>query len=317
MYSQYYSNGKLLITGEYLVLRGAKALALPVAFGQSLGVKLSANLQNSWQSFQQGKPWIKIIFDHNFKIISSSDPNKAKKLFSIVRAAYKMNPDFFDRSCRYQISTNLNFDRNWGLGSSSTLISNIAYWAGVDPFKLFFKVAGGSGYDIACARSASPLIYELKNKKYNIRTIKFKPRFRQQLFFLYLNQKQDSAREVKKFKQNKKITPALILEISKLTAIMAQTQSPKEFMRSMARHEEIISNILQRTKIKERLFKDFDGEIKSLGAWGGDFALVCSNQAKNKTLKYFSCRGYKTIFAFDDMIINQNFAQFKKVINRQ
>ena len=35
----FYSNGKLLITGEYVVLDGAKALALPTKFGQSLLVK--------------------------------------------------------------------------------------------------------------------------------------------------------------------------------------------------------------------------------------------------------------------------------------
>ena len=32
----FYSNGKLLITAEYLVLDGAKAFALPTKFGQNL-----------------------------------------------------------------------------------------------------------------------------------------------------------------------------------------------------------------------------------------------------------------------------------------
>ena len=35
----FYSNGKLLLTAEYLVLDGAKALALPTKFGQDLEVK--------------------------------------------------------------------------------------------------------------------------------------------------------------------------------------------------------------------------------------------------------------------------------------
>ena len=34
----YYSNGKLLITGEYAVLDGALSLALPTKFGQELNV---------------------------------------------------------------------------------------------------------------------------------------------------------------------------------------------------------------------------------------------------------------------------------------
>ena len=35
----FYSNGKLLLTGEYLVIDGAKALAIPTQKGQSLSVK--------------------------------------------------------------------------------------------------------------------------------------------------------------------------------------------------------------------------------------------------------------------------------------
>jgi len=34
-----YSNGKLLLTGEYLVLEGATALAVPTKFGQDLKVE--------------------------------------------------------------------------------------------------------------------------------------------------------------------------------------------------------------------------------------------------------------------------------------
>ena len=47
----FYSNGKLLITGEYVVLDGAKALALPTKFGQSLVVKPGINHQIKWTSF--------------------------------------------------------------------------------------------------------------------------------------------------------------------------------------------------------------------------------------------------------------------------
>ena len=39
MEKTFYSNGKLLITGEYLVLDGAKALALPTKYGQYLTVE--------------------------------------------------------------------------------------------------------------------------------------------------------------------------------------------------------------------------------------------------------------------------------------
>lgn len=38
MTSEYYSNGKLLLTGEYVVLEGFEGLALPTVFGQKLSV---------------------------------------------------------------------------------------------------------------------------------------------------------------------------------------------------------------------------------------------------------------------------------------
>jgi mevalonate kinase len=50
MKKTFYSNGKLLITGEYLVLDGAKALALPTKFGQNLTVEEGANQEISWTS---------------------------------------------------------------------------------------------------------------------------------------------------------------------------------------------------------------------------------------------------------------------------
>ena len=51
----FYSNGKLLITGEYLVLNGAKALALPTKFGQSLQVSSLVEQKISWTSFDTDK----------------------------------------------------------------------------------------------------------------------------------------------------------------------------------------------------------------------------------------------------------------------
>ena len=45
MEQNYYSNGKLLLTGEYVVLDGAKALAVPTKFGQLLNIKQGTNKQ--------------------------------------------------------------------------------------------------------------------------------------------------------------------------------------------------------------------------------------------------------------------------------
>ena len=44
------SHGKLLLTSEYVVLDGAKALALPTKFGQSLSILPNNKGNISWQS---------------------------------------------------------------------------------------------------------------------------------------------------------------------------------------------------------------------------------------------------------------------------
>ena len=74
MQQTYYSNGKLLITGEYLVLDGAIALALPTKTGQNLVVSPGENQQIQWKSYDfDGSIW----FENNFSfdaIIANKKP---------------------------------------------------------------------------------------------------------------------------------------------------------------------------------------------------------------------------------------------------
>jgi hypothetical protein len=65
-------------------------------------------------------------------------------------------------------------------------------------------------------------------------------------------------------------------------------------------HEVILSDILELETVKERLFSDFKGTIKSLGAWGGDFVMVLS---KENPTNYFASKGYDTILAYEEMIL--------------
>ena len=48
---EYYSNGKLLITGEYFVLDGAISLAVPTTCGQDLIVESIKESQLIWESY--------------------------------------------------------------------------------------------------------------------------------------------------------------------------------------------------------------------------------------------------------------------------
>jgi hypothetical protein len=61
-----------------------------------------------------------------------------------------------------------------------------------------------------------------------------------------------------------------------------------------------MSEILEIQTVKNSLFSDFNGTVKSLGAWGGDFVLVVSNE--NPTA-YFKAKGFETIITYSDMIL--------------
>ena len=51
MKKEFYSNGKLLVTGEYVVLDGALALAIPTKFGQTMKVAPTTGNVIHWKSY--------------------------------------------------------------------------------------------------------------------------------------------------------------------------------------------------------------------------------------------------------------------------
>ena len=85
---KYKSNGKILLTSEYLVLDGAQALALPSKFSQSLEVKETKNInQISWTSYDfDGKKWFDDLFAiSKDKFIYEKRKNKfSDKMVNIV-----------------------------------------------------------------------------------------------------------------------------------------------------------------------------------------------------------------------------------------
>jgi mevalonate kinase len=305
----FYSNGKLLLTGEYVVLDGAKALAIPTQYGQSMHVVFIDEPIIQWQSLdEKGKIWFECTLDSKtLKLINSSfyslkedvQENTAETLQSILMEVQKLNPNFLKESAGVFVITNLTFPANWGLGSSSTLINNIANWAKVDVYELLKKSFGGSGYDIACAQNNSPIVYQLIDNKPKITTVEFNPIFKNQLYFVHLNKKQNSRKGIERYKKNKENLTSEIAEISLITDEIIKTSSLFEFERLIAKHEQIISNIIRLKPIQQTFFSDYFGQIKSLGAWGGDFILATGNE---DTPEYFIKKGFKTIVPFQQII---------------
>lgn len=311
---RYRSNGKLLITGEYVVLDGAKALAVPSKFGQSLNLFKGEPGQIHWSAIlSTGKPWLNVSLDIRdpSKIIpltnrqpSTEELNKTQTLIKILEEAQKLNPEFINPEQGYEVETKLEFPTDWGLGSSSTLITNIAQWAEVNPYTLLWNSFKGSGYDIACASYNQSLIYELNIQGPKIQLVNFKPQFLDALFFVHLNKKQNSREGIERYKtlntdKNKK--ESIIQSISELTLEFTKADSLESFEELIVEHENIIASTIQLTPAKQQYFKDFKGSIKSLGAWGGDFILATGEQ--DYIEYYFKKQGYSTILPYEEMVL--------------
>lgn len=92
----YDAHGKLLLTAEYFVLQGAKAIALPLQYGQRMDVSEGRQADVvSWKAFMQEGLWFSCDFQlPDLKIIHSSDAEKAVILQDALKAILKMNPQF-------------------------------------------------------------------------------------------------------------------------------------------------------------------------------------------------------------------------------
>ena len=133
----FHSCGKLLITAEYLILKGAKGLAVPTKYGQRLSVKKNTEKYIIWKAYTCNKEkWIDCKFDLSFELIKSYN-TKTEHIYSVIKLLKNINqisPGFAGQGL--DISTTLEFQRNWGLGSSSTIICNVSNWLKINPYEL-------------------------------------------------------------------------------------------------------------------------------------------------------------------------------------
>jgi mevalonate kinase len=302
----FYSIGKLLITGEYAVLDGAKALAVPTKFGQSLEIKTSESKNIEWSSFNEhDKLWFQGAFafkNDEFELISKKE-GVSEKLLQILNEANRLNPNLFsEEKLGITVSTRLNFNRNWGLGTSSTLINNIASWFEIDAYTLLKNTFGGSGYDIAAAQNEQPITYQLTKDGPSVLKANFNPEFSENIFFIYLNEKKNSRDAIAHYKALPEANKIGFTEkISSLTEQFTNCKTLSEFELLINIHETLLSKALKTPKVKQERFSDFPGAVKSLGGWGGDFVMVTGE--KEQVFEYFGKKGYASIFAFKDMIL--------------
>lgn len=251
----------------------------------------------------EGNEWFSAQFDlMGFDCMKTTDDEIAARLRKILRAVCNDNSDFLSKWKKYRVTTKLDFPREWGLGTSSTLIHLLSTWAEANPYLVYFDIANGSGYDIACAEADGPLLYEFTGESLHIEPVDWSPSFLENLYLIHLGKKQDSTKSVEDFLK-KRVKKADIEKGSELSAAFLKAKSLAELERIIDEHEETLSQILGLPKLKSDRFNDYWGSVKSLGAWGGDMALVTSNKASKETEAYFKDKGITEFMPFSQLVL--------------
>ena len=304
---EFRANGKLLISGEYFVLDGALSLGLPTRLGQRMTVEGYISDENNlhWQSFDdENNCWFEAIYrTADLKILSTSDNDAAILLQKMLTFVTNQKPKLLSTENAFRVKTYLEFPRNWGLGSSSTLVVLLSKWANVDPFELLFNSMKGSGYDIACGMAEGAVIYQLDNSIPIMTNVDFNPSYRSNVYFVHLNQKQNSREGIARFREKTALGITPLNEITALTTEFINAKTLEKFNHLIEKHETIVAKTIELPRAKDLYFQDYEfGEIKSLGAWGGDFIMITSDKSKAETIQYFKNKGFETILTWNEMI---------------
>lgn len=292
------------MSGEYAVLDGASAFAVPTKMGQKMTVKTSRGSDLVWECFDNdGKSWFKShISLYDFSAIDTTDQDVSDKIQKILKNAVRQNSEFLSKWNGFKVETFLDFPRDWGLGSSSTLYQLVSEWADVNALLLYFKVENGSGYDVACSGAGTPILYYSNEDEVSYTPVEFNPSFGKDLYFVHLNQKKDTSIGIKEYLKAVKSKKAFVKAATDISLAMTEAKDLKTFAGLMDKHEDLVAKHTGFEKVKDKLFADYDGSVKSLGAWGGDFVLATSLKSEADTKAYFAGKGYNTVLSYAEMI---------------
>ncbi|MEO9146404.1 MAG: GYDIA family GHMP kinase [Ginsengibacter sp.] len=292
----YYASGKLMLFGEYLVLKGSECMAIPLSYGQKMQVEHSEENNFKWTARVNEDVWFSACFSKDLEIITSSDAAKAAILLILFKRIKAENPSLFQTGLYFQ--TQSDFPLEWGFGSSSTLISLLAQWSETDPYLLLENSFRGSGYDVACASAATPVIYDMESHQ-TVPVYLF-PKIISKLLFIYSGKKQSSEKEVQQF-NSLKISAEQVEQMRTIIVAAAKSTQIDTFENTMEESEKLLSGILKLPTIKEQKFPDYPFAIKSLGAWGGDFFMAVYRK-ENDARNYFMEKGYSVLFNYNELI---------------
>ncbi len=258
-----------------------------------------------WKSYDHNnEEWFTAqISLYDFSAVKTTDEQKAAYLKKLLKGAVRLNSEFLSKWNGFDVKTYMEFDKEWGLGSSSSLTYMVAQWADVNPLLLHFKVFEGSGYDVAAAGAELPITYQIADDTVNYTEVDFIPSFGDKLYFIYLNKKQSSKAAIEHYFKKAKQKKTMVKKLSGITEQVLACKSLSKFIDLITEHEAIISQHLGLETVTEQLgLSDFNGGIKSLGAWGGDFILAASDAGEETVKAYFASKGLNTVIPYNEMI---------------
>lgn len=293
---KYTASGKLLLFGEYFVLKGSPCLAVPLKFGQSLKVKRTEESGVVWEVDDPYGQWIKVKFSPELDVLETTDNTQALKIQEVLRIIQKTKAGIDWNGLSFHFS--IDFDRSFGFGTSSTFLSLLGQWSGVNPYDLLASSFGGSGYDIAAAQERKAFTYTIEDKIIN--RFDINEDIQQQVLFIYLGNKQQSSSEVQRF-SSLSISNEQIEVMRKIVGAATQCNTIETWEELINSSEDLLSEVLKKEKVKDLQFPDYPYAVKSLGAWGGDFVMAtCRNREEAKA--YFQKKNKQTMFLYKELI---------------
>ncbi|MFK8057947.1 MAG: GYDIA family GHMP kinase [Saprospiraceae bacterium] len=301
------AQGKLMLTGEYLVLDGAKALAVPTKPGQRLEVAVTNSPDVlHWESVDvYGKVWFEAAYTRKGLRTRPAAVERSPKarLARLLNDIFTAHPLIWPRGRGLQFRATLEFDRTWGLGSSATLSYLLAAFAGANPYAINNKEFGGSGYDIACAGADGPIVYQLMKGEPIVERLDWNPAWLEGCYLVHLGQKQDSREGIRNYRENAgSDLYRYAEELNDLTDALIKASDRDTAAEVLRKHEALVGYVTHQTPVGKGLFADFNGTVKSLGAWGGDFVLAVPT-GQMDVAGYFASHGLTTCIAAKDLLV--------------
>lgn len=294
------ASGKLMISGEYAVLDGARTWAIPTKYGQTLTANPSPGAGMRWTSLDHnGKKWFEALWDGEGRLIDFTDSDAAELLHDLLHFSTTKGAAPFSG---WNVHTSIDFPREWGLGTSSSMVALLGRWLQMDPFTLFDHAMTGSGYDVAVASSNRGCVYRIDKGNREIVHVDHIPAFADHLYFVYSGSKQSSQKEVLKYSRidlNRRLS--IVSDVNTLTQSLLTAKTIEEFSSAMRKHESMLGTILERETMNEK-WSSIAGAMKHLGAWGGDFFLLATTDKAD--LQRLQDEGVREIFPWKEMMLD-------------